>query len=138
MARAVGRFGSPTTGLLGIVVAIVVVLIALVAPAGAIAYHNTTDTVAGTRDGANQLSATADRSASSSRRDAGAVGSYVYDHASTRASDDAGVSSAPDREVLATEAADAAGAAGKQGCVCSPVLSPLERVVLGHSGANLG
>jgi hypothetical protein len=90
MTRAAGRLGSSTTGLILVVLAMVVVVIGLAAPAGAMAQYRPAETQAHIGDGAVQSDVTIYDSGCSSWSGAGEAGSCVYDDAATRADERAG------------------------------------------------
>lgn len=103
MTRVAGRLGSPMTGLIGVVLAVVVVVMILAAPAGAIAPYCPADPLTHIGDGAIQSHGPIYDPARSSWSGAGEAGSFVYDPTTTRAPERVGVLSAPDRDALATE-----------------------------------
>ena len=78
-----GEIGSSTTGLILLVLAIVVVVIGLAAPAGAMAQYRPAETQAHIGDGAVQPHVTIYDSGCSSWSGAGEAGSCVYDDAAT-------------------------------------------------------
>jgi hypothetical protein len=96
------------TGLIGVVLAVVVVVMTLAAPACAIGTYRPAGTLTHIRDGAIPAPEPIDDPARSSWSGAGEAWAFVYDVSTTRAGD-AGALSAPSGEVFATRAGGGAG-----------------------------